>query len=842
MALSDVTGQAQPDLSRPGFFDFQLNGMATAKQMDRLIDLTATLAKRITKNKDTPEGKAELERINALRESSAEIRKTSEANEELKQSTRDLSDEFNLLERVTTGGIKGISSFSYFLGRNSVLALGLTGFGTTLGALNGYADSLGKAMQMGVAGNVMTFASASKTAGLKLESFTKALTETGGGFASLGNNATDGAMQFGTLVESVRKSTYQFGNLGLSMDDLAVFTAQQVKVAVSQGFKGKQAQEQVRINSVALAKDLSNLSERTGKSVTELAAAANKLATDPLIATMVATTRESRAEVSKAVAGFGASMRGVFGEAGDILASDALKSAAAGLPLALTEAGKNLLIASSPLYNEFTKLAQGVQQGRQVTEEDRDRLRNLAEQEVQQRGQQIKTLSMLEGPAGDAARQILKLAEEARFYNTTEGKERKKQIDAARKFVAERNRLEANLQQALLPLIEVLNSIDWNFFYGVLNGFAIALQTVLKVLNPVAKLLSATGVGSLIGGLLALTGIVGVTVGAMRALSGIVGAAKSIFGAGQTPGGLKDLFGRRANGQSATTPLWVRSADTLLGGNNRTVVGGMTQGQSDRYKELRKKGLSPAEARRQAMQKESMTKRFIGDIGPGKLAVGGLLAGSAVGMIGDKIGGDASTFMNLIGSGIDIATVAGLYKAYGKRGVESLVKSSGLRGRLGVTLYKNAGKIAGGGAGAIIGGTAAQAVMGDAQTNAGTAGNIAGSIGGGVLGGMAAGRILGGVLGAWAGPVGVAIGSTAGGIMGQFIGDKLFGDDVTDTAVSANDTIYTDREKAAAETASLNAKVAELVDYQRAANSINAQALNYQRDTSRNIKNMPLPS
>ena len=107
---------------------------------------------------------------------------------------------------------------------------------------------------------------------------------------------------------------------------------------------------------------------------------------------------------------------------------------------------------------------------------------------------------------------------------------------------------------------------------------------------------------------------------------------------------------------------------------------------------------------------------------------------------------------------------------------------------------------------------------------------------------MAAGRILGGVLGAWAGPVGVAIGSTAGGIMGQFIGDKLFGDDVTDTAVSANDTIYSDKEKAAMETANLNAKVSELVDYQRAANSINAQALTYQRDTSRNIKNMPLPS
>jgi hypothetical protein len=68
----------------------------------------------------------------------------------------------------------------------------------------------------------------------------------------------------------------------------------------------------------------------------------------------------------------------------------------------------------------------------------------------------------------------------------------------------------------------------------------------------------------------------------------------------------------------------------------------------------------------------------------------------------------------------------------------------------------------------------------------------------------------------------------------------MFGNDVTDTAVSANDAIYSDNEKKAAETASMNSKISELVDYQRAANSINAQALNYQRDTSRNIKNLPV--
>jgi phage tail tape-measure protein len=108
---------------------------------------------------------------------------------------------------------------------------------------------------------------------------------------------------------------------------------------------------------------------------------------------------------------------------------------------------------------------------------------------------------------------------------------------------------------------------------------------------------------------------------------------------------------------------------------------------------------------------------------------------------------------------------------------------------------------------------------------------------------MALGRVIGGGIGAFfGGPIGVALFSMLGGVAGQAIGDKMFGDDVTSTAASANDAIYSDKEKAAAQTATLNSKVQELVDYQRAANSINSQSLTYQRDTSRNIKNLPLPN
>jgi hypothetical protein len=146
---------------------------------------------------------------------------------------------------------------------------------------------------------------------------------------------------------------------------------------------------------------------------------------------------------------------------------------------------------------------------------------------------------------------------------------------------------------------------------------------------------------------------------------------------------------------------------------------------------------------------------------------------------------------------------------------------------------------------AIAGGLASSGIagaLGAGESAGGQAGNIAGTLGGAV-GGMALGRVIGGGIGAFlGGPIGVALFSTLGGVVGQIVGDKMFGDSITDTAVSANDTIYSDREKAAAETASLNSKVAELVDHQRAANSINAQALNYQRDTSRNIKNLPVPN
>jgi len=826
MAESSATGRVEPDISRPGFFNFTLDGLASARQMERLIRISADMADRVTKGKSTA-AKAEKDNTAATEANTTAKKDEEKVTKSTVTAKEKLNDAFQELERVATGSVKGLSGLNYFLNDNKALTLGLTAFGTTLGALNAYADNLGKAMQIGVAGDVMSFATGAKLAGLKLESFTKALVESGGAFASLGSNATDGALRFGNLVEQIRKDTYSVGNLGLSMDELATFTAQQLKVAVGQGFKGKQAQEQVRQNAIALSKDLADLSTRTGKSVTELAAAANKLATDPLISAMVSTSRQSKEDVSKAVASFGANLRGLFGEAGDKLAGDALKSAAAGLPFAMTETGKQLIIASQPLYNEIDKLAKGVAQGREVTSEDRVRLAEVAKREVQMKGQQLKTLSMIEGPAGEAARQVLALAQQAEFYNTAQGKEQLRQQDAARKFVAERNRLEANLQQAMLPLIEMLNNVNWNAFYEVLNGAAIGMKAVYTaVFAPIASLLSKTGAGTLLGGLIALGGVLAAVIAVGKTIGVVAGAGKAILS-----GGISGMFSGKHDGSNPTKAIWVRDASSGLGG----LLDGKTRRGRSPW-DLANMGTRGERARRVAGGRMAQ-----GMSSPLAMAGGALFAGGALSAIGGNLGGDAGAVMDLLGTGLDIASVMMLYKTYGAKGAvqigklaqrAGIVKGKGLKGvmggiRLGSTVVR-------GGVGAVAGGMAADAVVGDAKTGAGTAGNIAGSIAGG-LGGMALGRVLGGVLGAWGGPIGIAIGSAAGGIIGQVIGDK-FGDDITNTAISANEQVALGVAKQGDVAKDLNEKVAELIDYQRAANQINAQGVNYQRDTSRNIK------
>lgn len=629
-----------------GGFKFNLDGLASAAQMDKLIALMQIRAGALKGL-----AKAEQDHLKALAGLSEASKSVTGANKdetkakvegakrqrELDRATANLTESF--AEGRFTSGFKRYAES--ILGENSGLALGLTAFGTTLGFLKEYATKAGEALKIGVAGNVLDLAVAAKSAGLNIDQFTKGLIETGGGFASLGSTSIDGAKQFGLLVNQVRADTAAFGNLGLSVDELTAFTGQQVKIAVAQGFKGRAAQEQVRKNTVSLGKDLQDLSEKTGKSITELAMAANKLASDPLISALVSGSKSIKTEVSAAVASFAANLRGVFGERGELLATDALKSAAAGLPLAMTEAGRSLLIAGQPLYAELTRLAESARNGNKVTEEDTQRLAELAKKEVEQRGAQIRTMAMLDGPAGESARQLLELAQQAEFYNSEQGK----QARNARKFVAEQNRLSASMQQVMLPVVEALNLIDWAAFSSVVAG---AIDAIKVLTMPITLLADGIGyvlslfgaetkggfIGTIIGTGLAMGGLLAAVIAASKAVAVFSAAMTKVsmstsmpqfgkFGSPKSMGGIGNFAKAAVPMAIAGTALaqGVAGSPTNTGGSVGGVVGSLA---------------GPALA--------STIGRFAGGAlgtvlgGPAGTAIGVAVGGVAGQFIGDTIG------------------------------------------------------------------------------------------------------------------------------------------------------------------------------------------------------------
>jgi hypothetical protein len=118
------------------------------------------------------------------------------------------------------------------------------------------------------------------------------------------------------------------------------------------------------------------------------------------------------------------------------------------------------------------------------------------------------TMANIKGTAGDAARQLLALAAEARQYNTAEGAKRRKEDEAAKAFVASTNQLRANLQNLAVPLLEFLNGINWTLMINVLRGLTTVAEVMLTPFSKLGEILSGTGLGSVVGGLL---GIVAVT-------------------------------------------------------------------------------------------------------------------------------------------------------------------------------------------------------------------------------------------------------------------------------------------------------------------------------------------
>lgn len=478
-------------------FQFTLNGVSTQKQMEKLIQLTEAMVRKagadignLKKVNDQQE-----DQIDNLKELNKQQTKQIQQNKEIKDSWEDLADVGSTLRYGWQGAVKAVGGWQ-------AAVTATTGF--LVGSLTAYADNLSGALKMGVSGQIMDFAIASKTAGVSMTTFTKALTESGGGFASLGRGATDGAKNFAALVSSVRTATAGVGNLGMTNDEMAMFTAQQTKLAVSQGFKGRAAQDLVIKNSQYLGKELDDLANRTGKNVLEMAAAAAKLASDPIVTTFVKSAQAGGAAVSKAVQSFGASLNAQFGEVGGQLGADVLKSALGGLPFAITQTGKNMLIASQATYAELERQAQKAKRGEEITAEDRKKLNDTVLQEVAQRGDQLRMMANLEGPAGDSARQLLAMAKEAEFYNSEAGRQRREQDKAAQQFNASIRQFQANLQALAIPFLNLINGINWTLFIDVISSAIKVLQILLTPLTLLGKVLGDTGMGTIIGGLGAL--------------------------------------------------------------------------------------------------------------------------------------------------------------------------------------------------------------------------------------------------------------------------------------------------------------------------------------------------
>jgi hypothetical protein len=500
-------------------FEFTLDGLATADQMDKLINAIGKSmggggAGGTSANNPLQKGKERLEKFNqsiadATKANEAVTKAKTKEAEKTKQLDKDLDRFKGALHSLGAGSLTGALHVLDTVG--SRFALGL---GTLVGSLTGYADKLTEGLQRGISGGIFDYAIAAKTAGINIETFSKAIAESGGSFASLGVGATDSAKQFGALIDSVRTATADVGNLGMTNEQMAMFTAQQTKTAITQGFKGKQAQDVVIKNSRALGNELDTLANRTGKSVLELAAAAMKLAQDPIVANFVQTSKLAGSQISKSVEVFGASLRGVFGEMGESLASDALKSALGNLPFMITQTGKNLINSSSAVYNEIERQSRIVKSGGELTAKDQERLRDTVIKEVQARGSELRMMANFEGAAGDGARQLLAMAAEANKYNSAAEAKRSEEDKVAQKFNASIRELQANMQKLAIPFLALINTIDWAAFIGVLSAFASTVKFLLSPLTGLGEVLGAKNiVGTVIGGLGGVAAILGLIIG-----------------------------------------------------------------------------------------------------------------------------------------------------------------------------------------------------------------------------------------------------------------------------------------------------------------------------------------
>jgi len=556
-----------------GNFQIYLDGISTYKQSERMISKLDALVKRFkaTEQQDAKDKKEREEERDNLKDKNKKTKDYNKNLDNLNESTLNLYD----AQHILRGDLFGLAQAGVNTSKSIIgLGIAVSGFNTLIGALTQYSAQLGQAMQRGVAGDVMTFAIASKTAGITLGQFNKALSESGGSFAALGSNATDGAKNFASLIAQVRTATKSMGNFGLTNEEMANFVAQQTKFAVAQGFKGKKAEEVVLKNTVQLGEGFQDLAERTGRTIKEMADAAAKLSMDPVVASFVKSAGAAGPDVSAAIAKLAGDFAGIFGEAGNKIAEDLTKTGLGNLPFVMTQSGKNMLLASNSVYTEMERQANMARNGIKTTEADQERLRQVVQQEVAMRGEELRTLANLPGPMGDAARQILQLSVNAEQANNKEGKEAKKRADNAKAFVGAVNDLQAKLQELAIPFLQLINGIDWTFMFSVLSSFASTVKFLLTPLEWLGSLLGASGVGTVIGGLIAVAGV------ASMLMLGFSGLAKAVTFA---TSGLADLAHKAGVAAFRSKDLGDYKALRRAGYDRKEAAGMIRQERQDKY-------------------------------------------------------------------------------------------------------------------------------------------------------------------------------------------------------------------------------------------------------------------
>jgi hypothetical protein len=260
--------------------------------------------------------------------------------------------------------------------------------------------------------------------------------------------------------------------------------------------------------------------------------------------------------------------------------------------MVITETGKNVLLAGPGIYEEIERQAKLAKSGAKITELDQERLRDMVMKTVKSREQELAALAQIPGAAGDSARQLLKMADQAEFYNSEEGKLERRRTDAAKQFNAELRSLQASLQELLIPFLKALNSINWASVFQVISFIPRKIGEVMDFIGGMVKMLpeglvSALGdfgsvistFGGAILGVGVLLGLVAVGAKLFNGALGIMGKGLSVLGVTTLPTYISKYAVVNKALDSFTASLFKAGAAAKTAGRSTIISGGDAPGK-----------------------------------------------------------------------------------------------------------------------------------------------------------------------------------------------------------------------------------------------------------------------